>query len=303
MIIGSGFAAAARRVVDTVRGMTWNVRGKIALVTGATSGIGLETSVELARRGARVVLVGRDPERTRAAADSVCTRTGQEATYLLCDFSRQAAIRGLARAYADRHDRLDILVNNAGGVHRSRRLTPDGIEATFAVNHLGYFLLTNLLLDLIVAGTPARVVTVASTGHRSGTLDFDDLGFERGYTIMKAYARSKLANVLFAAELARRLAGTGVTSNSVHPGAVDTNIWSGAPLWAKPIIRFALRRSFVSADEGAAHVVRLAADPDLAGVSGCYFDKGQPVSPAPLATDPAVAARLWDVSAKLVGLT
>ena len=160
--------------------MTWTVQGKTVLVTGATSGIGLEAGVELARRGARVVLVGRDVARTQAAADAVRARAGVAADHLLCDFSQQASIRALAKAYADRFDRLDVLVNNAGGVHRSRQLTQDGIEMTFAVNHLGYFLLTNLLLDLIVASSPARVVSVASIGHRSGRLDLDDLGFERG---------------------------------------------------------------------------------------------------------------------------
>jgi len=195
--------------------MAWDLGGKTVLVTGATSGIGLEASVELARRGARVVMVGRNPERTEAAVDDVVTRsTSREVLHLLCDFSSQTAIRALAAAVRKGHERLHVLVNNAGGVNRRRWLTEDGIEATFAVNHLGYFLLTNLLLDLLVRSAPARVVTVASISHRRGTLDFDDLGFEHGYFLMRAYSRSKLANVLFAAELARRLAGTGVTSNS-----------------------------------------------------------------------------------------
>ncbi|MEQ4204743.1 SDR family oxidoreductase [Actinopolymorpha sp. B9G3] len=282
--------------------MTWTVRDKTVLVTGATSGIGLETSVELARHGARVVLVGRDPERTQAAVETVRARAGVEPVHLLCDFSRQASIRALAKAYADRFDRLDVLVDNAGAVNLRRRLTEDGIETTFAVNHLGYFLLTNLLLDLIVASTPARVVVVASINHRSGTLDFDDLGFARGYSAMKAYGRSKLANVLFATELARRLAGTGVTVNSVHPGAIDTNIWSAAPALLRPVIRLFMRREFISIEEGSGTVVQLAESPDLEGVTGCYFERRTAVPPAPLAQDPVVAARLWDVSAELVGL-
>jgi NAD(P)-dependent dehydrogenase (short-subunit alcohol dehydrogenase family) len=173
---------------------------------------------------------------------------------------------------------------------------------TLAVNHLGYFLLTNLLLELLVRSAPARVVSVASVGHRRASLDFDDLGFERGYSIMRAYGRSKLANVLFAAELARRLAGTGVTSNSLHPGAVATNIWSGAPLWAKPIIHLFFRPSFISSERGADAVVRLAASPELEGVTGQYFEDGKPSVPAPLARDAALARRLWDVSARLVQL-
>lgn len=280
------------------------MRGKTILVTGATSGIGLEASVDLARQGARVVLVGRDPGRSEAAVAQVQSRSGStEVSHLLCDFSSQAEVRRLAETVLARHDRLDVLVNNAGGVNKKRLLTVDGIERTFAVNHLGYFLLTNLLTDLLVRSAPARIVTVASEGHRQGTLDFADLGFERGYSIMRAYGRSKLANVLFAAELARRLAGTGVTSNSLHPGAVATNIWSGAPLWAKPIIQIAFRPFFLSVEKGAAPIVRLAASPELEGVTGKYFKRGKIVEPASLAQDEALAKRLWDVSAKLVGLT
>lgn len=283
--------------------MPWDVRGKTILVTGATSGIGLEASVALAGRGARVVLVGRDPGRTEAAVANVAARSGsREVSHLLCDFSSQAAIRKLAETFLAGHDRLDVLVNNAGAVNKRRSMTVDGIETTFAVNHLGYFLLTNLLRDLLVRSAPARVVTVASIGHRQGTLDFDDLGYERGYRIMRAYARSKLANVLFAAELARRLVGTGVTSNSLHPGAVATNIWTGAPAWAKPLIYLLLRTSFISAEEGARTIVQLVADPDLEGVTGKYFEKGKVVTPAPLAQDEALAQRLWEVSAGLVGL-
>jgi NAD(P)-dependent dehydrogenase (short-subunit alcohol dehydrogenase family) len=280
------------------------MRGKTILITGATSGIGLEASVELARRGARMFLVGRDPGRTAAAVEQVKARSGSgDVASFLCDFSSQGSIRALAGEVLASLDRLDVLINNAGGVNKKRELTVDGIEKTFAVNHLGYFLLTNLLLDLIKRSAPARVVTVASIGHRRGTLDFDDLGFERGgYWIMRAYTRSKLANVLFAAELARRLAGTGVTSNSLHPGSVATNIWSGAPTWAKPLIQILYRPFFLTAEEGGATLVQLAADPELEGVTGQYFEKGVAVPPAPLAQDEALARRLWDVSAAMTGL-
>jgi len=281
----------------------WNIGGKTVLVTGATSGIGLEASVALARQGARVVMVGRDRAKTELAAVAVTARAGvKPEAQLLCDFSSQASIRALAGQVLERFERVDVLVNNAGGVNKTRRLSADGIEATFAVNHLGYFLLTNLLLDRLVRSAPARVVTVASVGHRHGTLDFDDLGYERGYSIMKAYARSKLANVLFAAELARRLEGTGVTSNSLHPGAVATNIWSGAPLWAKPIILLLFRPFFISAEKGGSYIVRLAASPELDGVTGKYFEEGRRVEPAPLAQDAALARGLWDVSGSMVGL-
>jgi retinol dehydrogenase 14 len=285
--------------------MPWDVRDKTILVTGATSGIGLEAAVELARRGAKVVLVGRDAARTEAARTAVVSRSGAAAgavTSLPCDFSSQASIRALAASFRERHDRLHVLVNNAGGVNKSRTLTVDGIETTFAVNHLGYFLLTNLLLDLLTASAPARVVVVASLGHRRGTMDFDDLGFERGYGIMRAYGRSKLGNVLFANELARRLQGTGVTSNSLHPGGVATNIWSGAPGWAKPLIALLVRPFLVSAEAGGATIVQLAASPELEGVTGRYFERQREVRPSRAARDAALAARLWDVSARMVGL-
>ena len=284
--------------------MAWDIRGKTVLVTGATSGIGLEASVALARQGARVIMVGRNQAKTEAARADVASRSGsKEVSYLLADFASQASVRALADAVRSRADRLDVLVNNAGGVNKARTVTADGIETTFAVNHLGYFLLTNLLLDLVVKSAPARVVTVASVGHRRGTLDFEDLGFERGgYSIMRAYSRSKLANILFANELARRRAGSGVTSNSLHPGSVDTNIWSGAPLWAKPIIQVLLRPFFISAEKGGERIVQLAASPELEGVTGKYFEDGKAVDPAPLARDASLATRLWDVSARMVGL-
>jgi retinol dehydrogenase-14 len=279
------------------------MRGKTILITGATNGIGLEAAVALARAGARVVMVGRDAGRSEAAVAEVMARSGShDVSHLLCDFSSQAAVRALAGEVLRRCDRLDVLVNNAGAVNKTRRLTVDGIEMTFAVNHLGYFLLTNLLRDLLVQSAPARVVTVASIGHRRGTLDFGDLGYQRGYQIMRAYTRSKLANVLFAAELARRLAGTGVTSNSLHPGRVATNIWSGAPTWAKPLIQVLLRPFMLTPEQGGATIVQLAASPDLEGVTGEYFENGVAVPPAPLAQDEALAKRLWDVSAQMVGL-
>jgi retinol dehydrogenase 14 len=283
--------------------MVWDAGGKTVLITGATSGIGLQASLALARRGARVVMVGRDRARTESAVAEVVAGSGsKEVSHLLSDLSSLEAIRELAAAARARCPRLEVLVNNAGAVNKTRRVTADGFEATFAVNHLAPFLLTRLLSDRIVESAPARIVTVASVGHRRGTLDFDDLGYERGYSIMRAYMRSKLANVLFAAELARRLAGTGVTSNSVHPGSVDTNIWSGAPFWAKPIIQILLRPFFITAARGASYVVDLAARADLADVSGQYFEEGKRVDPSPAGRDAALAKRLWDVSASMVGL-
>jgi len=282
--------------------MGWTVAGKTILITGASRGIGFEAALALARQDARVILVGRDRARTDRAVEAIQARTGARPTSYLCDFSSQAAIRELAAAVRHDHRTLHVLVNNAGGVQKRRSVTVDGIETTFATNHLGYFLLTNLLLDLVITSAPARVVTVASIAHRRGRIHFDDLGLERGYGIMKAYNQSKLANVLFAWELAQRLEGTGVTSNSVHPGSVDTNIWTGIPLWAKPVVTLLLRPWFITPEAGGTTIVQLAASADLEGVTACYFEKHQPVSPSPAGRDEATARRLWQVSAKLVGL-
>ena len=276
--------------------------GKTILITGATNGIGLESSVDLACAGARVVMVGRDPKRTDAAVADVKQRSGAAAVEsLLCDFTSQASVRQLAADVRARCPRLDILINNAGTVYNQRTITPDGIEATFAVNHLGPFLLTNLLLDLVEKSAPARIVNVASVGHYNGTMDFEDLGFERGYTIMKAYSRSKLGNVLFTRLLAKRLERKGVTVNALHPGAVATNIWSGAPGFAKPLLAVA-KLFMISPAQGGERISYLAASRDVEGKSGLYFEKNREKTPSKLAQDDALAERLWQESARLVGL-
>jgi NAD(P)-dependent dehydrogenase (short-subunit alcohol dehydrogenase family) len=275
--------------------------GKTIVVTGATSGIGFEAAIDLARRGADVVLVGRDAARTDAAVAAVKARSGaQKVTRFLCDFGSQAAIRRLAAEIRASHDRIDVLLNNAGGVYPERVLTEDGIESTFAVNHLGPFLLTHLLLDLVVKSAPARIINVASTGHRGGTMDFEDLNFDKGYFIMKAYARSKLGNVLFTRELARRLRGQGVTVNCLHPGAVATGIWAKAPRWTQPLLSLIGKFAFITAEQGGQTLVYLATSPEVANITGEYFTKNKVVPTSPLGSDMALAAKLWDVSAKLV---
>ena len=289
-----------------------NLAGKTAVVTGATSGLGLEAAVALGRAGACVLMVGRDPVRTAAALDVVRRRSasgggaggggGGAVETLLCDLSSQASIRRLAAQVLTLAPSLEILVNNAGTVSVERKVTADAIETTFAVNHLGYYLLTRLLCDRIIASAPARIVNVASHLHYKGTLDWDDLGFERGYHVLKAYARSKLGNVLFTRELAKRLRGTGVTVNALHPGSVASNIWSGAPRWTQPILAIAKRLFMISPEEGAGRITYLAASPDVAGDSGLYFENDRPTPPSPLARDDTLAARLWDVSARLVQL-
>jgi len=278
-----------------------DLTGKTVLITGATSGIGLQTSVRLAQLGASLVMVGRDPAKTAAKVDEVRKRSrAASVESLLCDFSSQERIRALAEEFRAGHERLHILVNNAGAVFANRTLTGDGIEATFALNHLGYFLLTQLLLDLLVKSAPARVINVASAAHYRGTMDFDDLGFERGYKIMRAYSRSKLANVLFTRELASRLEGTGVTVNSLHPGTVATNIWNGGPRWMRPIINILARLFMLTPAQGADAVVYLAVSPEVEGKTGLYFENNHPKTPSVLASDSSVAKQLWERSSKLV---
>ncbi|HET7787270.1 MAG TPA: SDR family oxidoreductase [Myxococcales bacterium] len=279
-----------------------NLDGKTVLVTGASSGIGLEACVKLAGMGADLVMVARDRAKGEAAVASVEKRAGaRRPSLMLCDFSSQKSIRGLAGEFRASRPRLHLLVNDAGSVSPRRELTEDGIERTFAVNHLGYFLLTNLLLDLLKASAPARVVNVASIGHRAGTMDLDDLGFEKQYFIMSAYNRSKLGNVLFTRELARRLQGTGVTVNCLHPGAVATNIWSHAQWWAVPFLSLA-KLFMVTPEQGGDAIVYLATSPELEGQTGGYYESNKQVRPSRLAQDDALARTLWDASAKMVKL-
>jgi NAD(P)-dependent dehydrogenase (short-subunit alcohol dehydrogenase family) len=277
-----------------------SMSGKVCLVTGATSGIGLVTARELARRGARVVLVGRNPVRTEAAVAQIRAEAGgPDVESLLADLSSQEQIRDLARRFRERHPRLDVLVNNAGGMWLRRERTADGLEMTFAVNHLAYFLLTHLLLDALRAGAPARVVNVSSEAHRKAAIDFDDLQGERSYSGWRQYCRTKLMNLLFTYALARRLGGSGVTANALHPGWVATgfagnNGWRGR-LWQAAANLFAIRP-----EEGARTVVYLAASPEVAGVTGKYFVRERAVPSSPASYDEAAGERLWQVS---LGLT
>ena len=276
------------------------IEGRTVLITGATSGIGLESAAVLTAMGARVIIVGRDTGRIERAGEAVKARSGTEPAAYRCDFASLEQVNQLAGELLRDVPALHVLINNAGSVFARRKVTVDGFEATFAVNHLAHFLLTQRLLPRLIESAPARVITVASVGHRRGTIDFNDLGFTRGYEIMKAYGRSKLANVLFASELSKRLAGTGVTSNSVHPGGVATSIWSGAPWWAKPIIKLWLSRRFISIEEGAKPLIALASREDLATVTGQYFNRFEPEPPSELARDEGLAQRLWDESDRLI---
>jgi NAD(P)-dependent dehydrogenase (short-subunit alcohol dehydrogenase family) len=284
--------------------------GKVVLITGANSGIGHEAAVELARRGATVVVAARSELKAGAAVAAVRRRArcpDERAVSLLLDLARFRSIRAAAAEVLDRFDRLDVLVNNAGAILSDRRVTEDGFEMTFGVNHLGHFLLTSLLLDRLRAGAPARVVTVSSIGHRfAGGLSWSDLNHERGYNGTAVYNESKLANVLFTMELARRLDGTGVTANCLHPGAVRSGF--GAREDTRGVERAVLagaRPFMVGPRRGAAPIVELAASPRYEAVTGQYFVGGylsrcrrRPASAA--GRDPDAARRLWAVSEELV---
>jgi retinol dehydrogenase-14 len=276
---------------------------KTIVVTGASDGIGLEASSQLAKQGHHVVMVGRNPAKLRAAVKRIRHESPDVPVESFeCDFAALANVRGLADQLLAAYSRIDVLVNNAGTVHDKRRLTDDGIESTFAVNHLAGFLLTELLLDRIKESSPARIVMTSSVAHFSGTMEFDDLGFESGYQIMRAYGRSKLANVLHTRHLARRLQGTGVTVNCLHPGGVASNIWSGAPWFAKPVLAVGKRLFMVSTATGGARIAYLATSPDVEGRTGGYYVQNKLEEPAELARDDAVAERLDQVSRELVGL-
>ena len=271
---------------------------KTILMTGATSGIGLEASVVLAQQGHRVVMVGRDEAKTRACVDDVKRRSGSATVdWLLADFLKLDSVRALAAAYRAKYDRLDVLVNNAGTVFEKRTVTADGFEATWQVNHLGGFLLTHLLQDLVVRSAPGRIVVVSSVGHYRGTMDLQDPGFANGgYSIMGAYGRSKLANVMMTRSLAKRLQGTGVMVNALHPGAVATNIWSNAPRWTQPILGVVKALFMISPQAGAETITFLATSPEVDGKTGLYFEKNAPRTPSALSRDDTLCEALWALS-------
>jgi retinol dehydrogenase 12 len=279
------------------------MHGKVCLITGATSGIGLVTARELARKGARVLLVGRNPAKCSDTVEQIRAQTGnREVEGLLADLSSQQQIRELASQVKARSARLDVLINNAGGMWLKRTLTVDGLEMTFAVNHLAYFLLTNLLLDTLQASAPARVVNVASEAHRKATLDFDNLQGEQSYGGWRAYCRSKLANILFTYALARRLAGTAITANALHPGWVATGFGRNNG-WRGGLLQLAASCLAIRADEGARTVLYLATSPEVNGISGQYFVRERAVPSSPASYDEAAEKRLWDVSLELTHLS
>jgi NAD(P)-dependent dehydrogenase (short-subunit alcohol dehydrogenase family) len=286
-----------------------SMAGKVCLVTGATAGIGAETAEALARRGATVCLVGRSAERLAATARRIQEQTGNPTVVpFRADLSAQADIRRLADEFRARCERLDVLVNNAGAMFLTRQESVDGIEMTWALNHLAYFLLTNLLLDRLEAAAPSRVICVASDAHHwPSYIDFDDLQWRRRrYRGMWAYAESKLANVLFTFELARRLkgAGKGVTANALHPGFVASRFFTSSGMTGVMggLMRASAGLLAISPERGAATSIYLASAPDLGDVSGQYFEKQKPVRASEAARDEAAARRLWESSEEMTRL-
>jgi NAD(P)-dependent dehydrogenase (short-subunit alcohol dehydrogenase family) len=279
------------------------MKGKTCMITGATSGIGRATAIELARRGARLIVVCRDRTRGESLVREIGEQAGSEEVQLmLADLASLQSIRQLAADFLATAQPLHLLLNNAGVVNLQRQLSVDGFEEVFAVNHLAYFLLTHLLLDRLKAGSAARIVNVASDAHKfGGAIDFDDLGSEKSYGTMRVYARSKLANIMFTYELARRLQGTGVTVNCLHPGAVSTGLGKNNGKLAQVLIGF-LRPFFKTPEQGAATSIYLASSPAVEGVSGKYFVNSKERRSSKASYDVAAQQRLWKVSEDLTGL-
>ncbi|MCH6556494.1 MAG: SDR family oxidoreductase [Chloroflexi bacterium] len=277
------------------------MKGKIALITGANAGIGKATALGLAGRGARVVMVCRSRERGEAARSEVARKTGGEVDLLIADLSSQREVRLLAGTIMETYPRLDVLILNAGVFTKVRQETEDGLELQFGVNHAAPYLLARLILDLLRRSVPSRIVVVSSDAHRQGSLDFDDLQLTTGYGGWQAYARSKLANIYFTRELARRLEGSGVTVNAVHPGVVATGFardgdTKGLFSWLMTLTRPFYR----SPEKGARTSIFVASSAELDGVTGKYFANSKEARPTSIAQDDEAARRLWTASEELI---
>lgn len=280
--------------------MAWSIQNKTCVVTGASSGIGLVTARVLAERGARVLLVSRNKERGDAAVSTVKTAApNADVQLILGDLASFEQIRRVAAEILEKAPRLDVLINNAGALNTKRTVTADGHETTFAVNHLAYFLLTHLLLDRLKASAPARIVNVASEAHRRGHINFDDLEGAKKFDGYAAYQASKLANILFTYELAKRLEGSGVTANCLHPGVIASGFAlnaSGPVNWF-----FRLAKPFLLTNEqGAETTIHLATAPELEGKSGGYYKEKRLIRSNRESNDPAVARRLWEISEQMI---
>ncbi len=276
------------------------LRGKICLVTGATSGIGKVTAVALAAQAAEVVIVARNAKKTEETAQQIRAETGNDLVhFLLADFSDLTQVHEMVVAIKKQYSQLDVLVNNAGTFFNVRRKTPYGVEATFLVNHLAPFLLTNLLLDTMKENASSRIVNVSSEAHCYGNINFNDLEFRHFYFGFQAYARSKLANVLFTYELSRQLDGSRVTVNALHPGDVATDIWRTNFSVFGPALKWIMGRIALTPEQGAENSIYLASSPEVDGVTGKYFVKREAVASAPITYDVNLARQLWEVSEKI----
>jgi len=287
--------------METVR--SGPLAGRTVLVTGGTGGIGRATALSLATMGAHLAITGRDRERSEDAAREIRAAGAGRVDVFVADMSSQAEVRRLADEVLQGLPRIDVLVNNVGGYWNTRHVTADGLERTFALNHLAPFLLTSLLLDRLKESAPARVVTVSSGAQAMGRIDFDDLQGERSYSGARAYSQSKLANVLFTYELARRLPASAVTANALHPGVVRTSFGADDPAGVQRLLMPLVRPFMKTPAQGAATSIHLASSPDVEGVTGRYFANSKPRRSSKRSYDEAAAARLWQVSADLVGLT
>jgi NAD(P)-dependent dehydrogenase (short-subunit alcohol dehydrogenase family) len=279
------------------------MQGKTVVITGATSGIGEVAAVELARLGARIVFVARNPLRrdTTLARLSVANGKAKHTAYL-ADLSKLSEMKRVAGEIAAAESGIDVLINNAGTLFAKRETTSDGLELTFATNHMAYFVVTNLLLDRLKATPGARIVNTSSDAHKSGKLNFDDLQSEKSFFGFRAYGTSKLCNILFTRELARRLAGTGVTANCLHPGFVDTGFAANNDGLMGFVFGIAKKVAAITPEDGAKTILYLASSPDVAGQSGGYYYKCTPATPTAAAQNDADAKWLWEVSAKIAGV-
>ncbi len=275
--------------------------GKVCLVTGATAGIGEATALLLAKRGAIVVGVGRNLTKNKYSTEKIKRESGNPSVeYLLADLSSQKNIYSLVEEFKSKYDRLDVLVNNAGATFGERMESVDGIEMTFALNHLGYFLLTNLLSDILKASAPSRVINVSSSLHKFGKIDFEDIPFKTGYSRSKAYQRSKLANVGFTYEMSRRFFGQGVTVNVMNPGLVATNIGQSTGGFSAKMKGLVDKIAGLTPEEGAQTIIYLATSPEVLGVTGRYFDKEKSIPSSKITYDLDFCRELWTLSEELV---
>lgn len=275
----------------------------VVLVTGANSGMGKATALALAKTGAQVVMLCRHPGRGQAALEEIRSACNNKSVMLmLCDLASIEDICRFAEEFRSRYSSLSVLINNAGILASSRQLTKDGYELNFGVNYLSHFLLTNLLLDLIIPAK-GRIVTLSSVAHKIGSIHFDDINLTSSYGWLKAYSQSKLANVLFTYELARRLKGTGATANCLHPGVVATNIIVDRQTGLGSLTARLMKHFFISPEQGAETAIYLATSPEVQGVSGQYFRRKQPIESSQLSYDPETAVRLWDLSERMTGLS